>query len=29
MKNLERFPGIEPVIETIGFSFKDKIAIYL
>ena len=29
MKNLEGFQGIEPVIEKVGFSFKDKIAIYL
>ncbi|PWK26368.1 hypothetical protein LV89_02539 [Arcicella aurantiaca] len=29
MKNLEGFQGIQPVIEKVSFSFKDKIAIYL
>lgn len=29
MKNLEGFQGIQPVIEKVIFSFKDKIAIYL
>ena len=29
MKNLEGFQGIQPIIEKVSFSFKDKIAIYL
>ncbi len=29
MKNLEGFQGIQPVIEKVSFSFKDKIAIHL
>lgn len=29
MKNLEGFRGIQPVIEKVSFSFKDRIAIYL